>query len=111
MSVCDLSQKKCKPCEGGVPPMTESEIVSLLPTLVGWGLGADKKSIVRMFKFDDFEKTMKFVNAVAAMATVEDHHPDLRVGYNYCEVLYTTHAIGGLSENDVICAAKVNDIY
>jgi pterin-4a-carbinolamine dehydratase len=69
---------------------------------------AGRKSLERTWKFTDFHRTMAFVNAVAWIAHVEDHHPDLEVGYNRCRMRYTTHAIGGLSENDFICAAKVD---
>ena len=68
-------------------------------------------SIERTFTFADFHATMAFVNAVAWMAHREDHHPDLTVGYNRCRVEYSTHAIGGLSENDFICAAKVDALF
>ena len=67
---------------------------------------ADGTAILREFRFHDFYRTMSFVNALAHIANIEDHHPDLEVGYNYCRVRYTTHAIGGLSENDFICAAR-----
>jgi 4a-hydroxytetrahydrobiopterin dehydratase len=76
----------------------------------GWTLAADAACIRREFKFKDFYRTMSFVNALAHLANIEDHHPDLEVGYNYCRVRYTTHAIGGLSDNDFICAAKIDQI-
>ena len=66
-----------------------------------WRLVEDGKAIRREFAFRDFYRTMSFVNALAHIANIEDHHPDLEVGYNYCRVRYTTHAIGGLSENDL----------
>ena len=71
---------------------------------------ADSKAIRREFKFKDFYRTMSFVNALAHVANIEDHHPDLEVGYGYCRVVFTTHAIKGLSENDFICAAKIDRI-
>ena len=73
-----------------------------------WQLADDGKSIAREWKFRNFFRTMSFVNAVAHIANAEDHHPDLEVGYGYCRIRYTTHAIGGLSENDFICAAKID---
>ena len=76
----------------------------------GWQLAADSKSIRRELAFKDFYRTMSFVNAVAHVANIEDHHPDLEVGYNYCRIRFTTHAIKGLSENDFICAAKIDQI-
>jgi 4a-hydroxytetrahydrobiopterin dehydratase len=105
----DLAQKKCKPCEGGVAPLTGDRAVALLAELdAGWTLAAHGRSIRRELSFRDFYRTMSFVNAVAHLANIEDHHPDLEVGYNYCRLTFTTHAIQGLSENDFICAAKVD---
>lgn len=106
----DLDQKRCVPCEGGVPPLTAEKIKSLLAQLAGWQLTAAGKEIMREFKFKNYYHTMAFVNAVAWIAQQENHHPDLEVGYNYCRVRYSTHAIGGLSENDFICAAKINNL-
>jgi len=104
-NICDLSSRHCKPCEGGTPPLAGEEIDRLLGALPGWEL--QDGSIVRRFEFRNFYRTMAFVNAVAWIAHMEDHHPDLEVSYGVCRVSYTTHAIGGLSENDFICAAKV----
>jgi 4a-hydroxytetrahydrobiopterin dehydratase len=107
--VTDLSAKKCAPCEGGVPPLTRTEAAALCQQLhPDWQLAADAKSLKRALKFKDFYRTMSFVNAVAHIANDEDHHPDLEVGYNYCRVTFTTHSIGGLSQNDFICAAKLD---
>jgi 4a-hydroxytetrahydrobiopterin dehydratase len=89
--------------------MTRAAAESLLPKLDGaWRLAADGLSLRREFAFRDFYRTMSFVNAVAHVANIEDHHPDLEVGYNYCRMVFTTHSIKGLSENDFICAAKVD---
>jgi 4a-hydroxytetrahydrobiopterin dehydratase len=107
----ELAQKKCKPCEGGVAPLTRDAAQELLAKLEdGWKLAADTRSIRRELAFKDFYRTMSFVNAVAHVANIEDHHPDLEVGYNYCRIAFTTHAIKGLSENDFICAAKIDQI-
>ena len=107
----DLGGRSCKPCEGGVAPLTAAAAQALMSELARhWQLAADARSIRREFKFKDFYRTMSFVNALAHVANIEDHHPDLEVGYNYCRVLFTTHAIGGLSENDFICAAKIDRI-
>jgi len=73
-----------------------------------WKLVEDGKAIRRELRFKDFYRTMSFVNALAHVANQEDHHPDLEVGYDYCNVRFSTHAIGGLSENDFICAAKTD---
>ncbi len=105
----ELAARRCKPCEGGVAPLTPTEAQRLLAELSGsWTLTADSRALRREFRFRDFYRTMSFVNALAHIANIEDHHPDLEVGYNYCRVSYTTHAIRGLSENDFVCAAKVD---
>jgi 4a-hydroxytetrahydrobiopterin dehydratase len=107
----ELAQRKCKPCEGGVAPLTRDAAQELLAKLQdGWKLTADARSIRCEFAFKDFYRTMSFVNAVAHVANIEDHHPDLEVGYNYCRITFTTHAIKGLSENDFICAAKIDSV-
>ena len=105
----ELSSRKCAPCEGGVAPLTAAEAAELRGQLHReWTIAADSKSIKRAFRFKDFYRSMSFVNAVAYIANLEDHHPDLEVGYDYCRVTFSTHAIGGLSQNDFICAAKLD---
>lgn len=104
--ICDLAKGRCKPCEGGVPPLTDEEAAQLLATLEGWE--RKENLISKTYKFKNYYETMAFVNATAWISHREDHHPDLAVGYNQCRVRYTTHAIGGLSENDFICAAKID---
>jgi 4a-hydroxytetrahydrobiopterin dehydratase len=107
--VSDLAAKHCVPCEGGMQPMTTEEARKLLPRLNSdWSLSEDATELRREFKFKGFYRTMAFVNAVAWIANQENHHPDLEVGWGRCLVRYTTHAINGLSENDFICAAKVD---
>ena len=104
-----LTEKRCKPCEGGMPALTRAAAeAQRIQLAAGWQLSADSKSLAREFRFVDFYRTMSFVNALAHVANIEDHHPDLEVGYNYCRVRYTTHSIGGLSDNDFICAAKLD---
>lgn len=110
MSSCDLTNKTCKPCEGGVAPMSLDEITVQLPKLTNWQLSDDNKAIHRNYSFKNFYHTMAFVNAVAWVANQENHHPDLDVGYDYCNINFTTHAIDGLSENDFICAAKIDNL-
>lgn len=106
-----LTERKCKPCEGGVPALTRAQAQDLMKQLASsWHLADDAQSIRRELGFKDFYRTMSFVNALAHIANIEDHHPDLEVGYNYCRVLFSTHAVKGLSENDFICAAKVDAI-
>jgi 4a-hydroxytetrahydrobiopterin dehydratase len=105
----ELAARRCKPCEGGIPPLTPEEAASLLTQISGsWVLTENAHAIRREFGFRDFYRTMSFVNAVAHVANIEDHHPDLEVGYNYCRITFTTHAVRGLSENDFVCAAKVD---
>ncbi|HEU4602656.1 MAG TPA: 4a-hydroxytetrahydrobiopterin dehydratase [Steroidobacteraceae bacterium] len=105
----NLTEKHCKPCEGGVAPLSQDEATRFMAQLQpGWQLIEDGKAIKREWTFKNFYRTMSFVNAIAHIANTEDHHPDLEVGYGYCRVRYNTHAIGGLSENDFICAAKVD---
>lgn len=108
-TVCDLSKGKCKPCEGGVPPLADAEAERLLATLDGWE--RDGPRISKVFRFANYHETMAFVNAAAWISHREDHHPDLSVGWGQCVVAYTTHAIGGLSENDFICAAKIDALF
>ncbi len=109
-TVCDLQAKHCVPCEGGVAPLTKEQATDFLQKLNQWEVNADGKSIHKRFMFKNFYKTMAFVNAIAWIANQENHHPDLEVGYNYCAVKFMTHAINGLSENDFICAAKVDGL-
>ena len=105
----DLAGKHCVPCEGGVAPLDTVTTRPYLEKLsAGWQLDTDGKAIRREYAFKNFYRTMSFVNAVAHIANTEDHHPDLEVGYNYCRIKFSTHAIGGLSENDFICAAKID---
>jgi len=106
---CDLSKGKCKPCEGGIPPLSEAEAAVLMAALAGWT--REDGVIVKTYHFKNYHETMAFVNAAAWISHREDHHPDLAVGFNQCRVSYTTHAIGGLSENDFICAAKIDALF
>ncbi|MGZ8154719.1 MAG: 4a-hydroxytetrahydrobiopterin dehydratase [Burkholderiales bacterium] len=105
----DLATRKCKPCEGGVAPLKPQEIENLLKALKDWRLvdGA----IAKTYSFKNHYQALAFVNAVAWISHREDHHPDTSVGYNTCRVAYVTHAINGLSENDFICAAKVDALF
>ncbi len=105
---CDLQSKRCVPCEGGIPALSKDKINTLLTHLNHWEVNTEGTKITRRFTFKNFYKTMAFVNAIAWMANQENHHPDMEIGYNYCVVHYTTHAVQGLSENDFICAAKVD---
>lgn len=105
----DLTEKRCKPCEGGIPALEAGAVRDLIKALhPDWKLAADGKAISRNFEFSGYNRTIGFVNAVAWIANEEGHHPDLEVYYQRCVVKWWTHAVNGLSENDFICAAKVD---
>jgi 4a-hydroxytetrahydrobiopterin dehydratase len=101
----DLAAKKCVACEAGAKPLDDRRVAELLKQLPGWGRTGGE--IAKAFEFKNYHETMAFVNATAWVSHREDHHPDLEVGYNTCRVRYSTHSVGGLSENDFICAAKI----
>ena len=106
-----LADRRCVACDGGTAPLLRAECERLLATLApGWRLAADGRSLHHDFKFRDFQRAISFANCVAHVAELEDHHPDLALGYGYVHLTYTTHAIKGLSENDFICAAKIDRI-
>ncbi|MCU0805165.1 MAG: 4a-hydroxytetrahydrobiopterin dehydratase [Burkholderiales bacterium] len=92
-------------CRHQTHAISRADATAHLPELAGWTLGGT--SVAKTFKFANYHETMAFVNAIAWIAHREDHHPDLSVGYDRCRVEWTTHSVGGLSENDLICAAKV----
>lgn len=105
----ELAARRCKPCEGGTAPLTIEQSRELLHGLhADWSLSDDGLRIERTVDFPEYGRTMTFVNAVADIATREDHHPVMTVTYGSCHVSYTTHAINGLSDNDFICAAKID---
>lgn len=101
----ELVKKKCVVCEGGVGKLSDELVGDLLKQVKGWGVTGGV--LRREFRFKNFHEVMAFVNAVAWVSHREDHHPDMEVGYNRVGVSYVTHAVGGLTENDFICAAKV----
>jgi 4a-hydroxytetrahydrobiopterin dehydratase len=105
--MADLSLRRCQPCDASTPPLTDEEILALLPEVADWMLVEEGRALTRTFAFADYWETMAFVNAVAWIAHQQDHHPDLSVHYNRVVVRWSTHVVGGLSENDFICAAKV----
>lgn len=106
----NLKEKKCKPCEGGVPPLKADEIKEYTNELkTDWEIINDKK-ISRSFKFKNFREALDFANQVGEIAEEEQHHPDLHVYFGKVTVDLSTHAIGGLSENDFIIASKVEDL-
>ena len=109
MTATDLAHQQCKPCEGGVTPLTPQEIGLLLGQLKGWQLRDGV--ITKTYEFKNYYQTIAFVNAAAWVSHREDHHPDMTVGYSRCQVDYSTHAISGLSTNDFICAAKLDALF
>jgi 4a-hydroxytetrahydrobiopterin dehydratase len=104
----DLLKKKCVPCEGGTMPLTEGEAIDYMAEVPGWTLDDEVKKISREYKFKDFIGAINFVERVADVAEMEQHHPDINIKYNKVLLELSTHAIGGLSENDFILAAKIN---
>lgn len=107
MTANDLAGQHCQPRKGADHALGETKVRELLAQLPGWQLHNDGAAIVKDFKFADFHHTLGFINAVGFMANQEDHHPDLEAGYGHCQVLWSTHDVGGLSLNDFICAARV----
>ena len=101
-----LADARCSPKKGQEHRLSEASIRELMPQLPGWEPVEEGLALSKTFTFKDYYRTMSFVNAVAHMANGEDHHPDLSVHYDRCVVRWSTHDVGGLSENDFICAAK-----
>jgi 4a-hydroxytetrahydrobiopterin dehydratase len=103
-----LVEQKCVPCQGGIPPMPRPQAERYLKETPGWQLDGGGIKISRKFTFPDFVKSLDFVNKVGALAEDEGHHPDISFGWGYAEVVFYTHKIQGLHENDFVMAAKVN---
>ena len=109
----DLLNKKCTPCEGKSIPFDISEIHKYQKKVDDWNITKNSKDVFfleKNFKFDDFKKSQNFVNEVAKISEEEEHHPDIYFGWGYARINITTHAIEGLSENDFILAAKIDQI-
>jgi len=109
----DLLNKKCVPCEGGVLPFDISEIHKYQKKVDGWNILKDEKKIFflnKKFEFKNFLDSQNFVNKVGQISENEGHHPDISFGWGYAEIKITTHAIEGLSENDFILAAKIDQL-
>ncbi|MBL8224779.1 MAG: 4a-hydroxytetrahydrobiopterin dehydratase [Chromatiales bacterium] len=106
-----LTAKRCVPCEGGIPPLAPAAVAELRRSIhADWQLSGDGKWILREFRFPGYARTIGFVNALAWIAESEGHHPDLEVNYGRVLVKWSTHAVDGLTENDFICAAKVDQL-
>ena len=107
----DLTQKHCVPCEGGTPPFALDQINHYLPQIDASWTVVNQGKLVRDFKFKDFVESMKFTNQVADVAEAEGHHPNLHIYYSKVTLELWTHAVAGLSENDFILAAKIDQIH
>ena len=109
----DLAEKKCIPCEGGIPSFKIDEIHKYLKKVDGWDVKSnDDKSfyLIKDFKFKNFQDSQNFVSKVGNIAEEENHHPDISFGWGYCKIKIFTHAIKGLAESDFILAAKIDNI-
>lgn len=106
-----LDQKQCVPCQGGIPPMSLEDAEKMLSEVPKWKLIDDGKKLQRNFEFNNFVDALAFVNKLGELAESEGHHPDITFGWGYCSVIFYTHKIGGLHENDFIIAAKTNKLY
>ena len=109
----DLANKKCIPCEGGIPNFDITEIHKYLKMVDGWKVESDENKIyflLKEFEFKNFIESQEFINKVGAIAESEGHHPDIAFGWGYAEVKIYTHKINGLHENDFILAAKINQL-
>ncbi len=104
----DYASKRCVPCEGGIPAFTPGEVEVAARSVSGWEVRDGHKKLHRHLRFADFREAMRFVNAMAELAEAEGHHPDFCVHFSTVDVTLWTHAVGGLSENDFILAAKLD---
>lgn len=105
---CDITSGKCVPCEGGVVALERLQAQTLLLQTPGWVLTPESRAISRHYQFKNFKQALAFVNKVGEIAEKEGHHPDITFGWGYVQLLFTTHSIGGLHNNDFIMAGKVN---
>ena len=103
-----LAARTCIPCDGGTPALAPETARQLMGQLDGWTLSEDGRAITRRFDFKGFAKAVEMANLAAWLGNRQNHHPDIRFGWGYCEVSFTTHAAGGLTENDFICAARLD---
>ena len=109
----NLADKKCIPCEGGIPNFDITEIHKYLKMVDGWEVKANDDKIyylIKEFKFKNFQESQNFINKVGEIAEKENHHPDISFGWGYCNIKIFTHAIKGLAESDFILAAKIDQI-
>ncbi|MBI4457017.1 MAG: 4a-hydroxytetrahydrobiopterin dehydratase [Acidobacteria bacterium] len=104
-----LAEKKCVPCRGGVPPLTPEQIKPLQQQVSGWEV-VENHHLKKQFKFPDFKQALDFANRVGAIAEEQDHHPDICFGWGKAEIITWTHKVNGLTENDFILAAKIDEV-
>jgi 4a-hydroxytetrahydrobiopterin dehydratase len=104
-----LLSQRSRPLPPGTPALDSATIAELSKEVPGWKLEGNQ--LVRTFEFENFHQTMEFVNALAWVVHREDHHPDLEVSYSRCKVSFWTHTVGGVSQNDFICAAKIDALF
>lgn len=105
----DPARRHCMPLPASTAPLDRVRAEALLAGLDGWVLDGGK--LCKTFRFADYHQTVAFVNATAWISHREDHHPDIALGYGQCTITYSTHSVGGLSENDFICAAKIDALF
>ena len=106
-----LLQQECKPMTSGETSLDSQSISDLINELNNtWQYNQEKNTISQKFKFKNYYETMAFVNAAAWIAHQQDHHPDMEISYNQCQISFTTHSVSGLSLNDFICAARINNL-
>lgn len=108
MTTCDLADKDCQPCKGGVAPYGADEAREMTARLDGWTLSDKSDAISRRFEFKGFLRAVEMANLAAWLGNKQGHHPDIAFGWGYCTVTFTTHEAGGLTENDFICAARLD---
>lgn len=106
----ELAKKRCIPCEGGTEPLSREKAEELLKELDNWMLVDDAHLLVKTFQFPDFKTALQFGNDIGRVAEFEGHHPELTIGWGHVGVELSTHSIGGLSENDYILAAKIDEL-
>ena len=104
----DLAAKTCQPCTDDIAPYDRQQAPDMLDELDGWSLSADGSTISRRVEFKGFLKAVEMANLAAWLGNKQGHHPDIAFGWGYCKVSFTTHAAGGLTENDFICAARLD---
>ena len=110
MTTCNLADKTCEPCAGGIAPFDAATARDHVARLTDWTLSDDATQITRRFSFKGFAKAVEMANLAAWLGNKQGHHPDITFGWGYCEVAFTTHAAKGLTENDFICAARLDSL-